>query len=140
MITALDALGKLDFLGRGQQVDLADVLQEELQRIGGEFRGARLVDLFRRLFERGEEISGRFGLDLVERRRLLFLDLEDGRRRLFIILPISHLKFLGAHWPPSHAPSSTAALFVRMRHAASGSGRTHRPFGSFLSRISPICN
>ena len=36
MVAALDALRELDLLGGGQQVDLADVLQEELQRVGGE--------------------------------------------------------------------------------------------------------
>ena len=34
MVAALDALRELDLLRRGQQVDLADVLQEELERVG----------------------------------------------------------------------------------------------------------
>ncbi len=36
VVAALDALGELDLLGCSEQVDLADVLQEELQRVGGD--------------------------------------------------------------------------------------------------------
>ena len=34
MVAALDPLRQLDLLRRGEQVDLADVLEEELQRVG----------------------------------------------------------------------------------------------------------
>src|SRR4051812_29982127 len=37
-IAALDALRELDLLGGGEQADLPDVLEEELQRIGGHVR------------------------------------------------------------------------------------------------------
>jgi hypothetical protein len=49
MIAALDPLGKLDLLRGGQERDLADVLQEELERIGRDLglfrlgRGGQLV-------------------------------------------------------------------------------------------------
>ena len=47
MLAALDALGELDLLRGGEQVDLADVLQEELQRVGGDLArlGGRLFAL-----------------------------------------------------------------------------------------------
>ena len=42
VVAALDPLRELDLLRRGQQVDLADVLEEELERLG---RDLALVDL-----------------------------------------------------------------------------------------------
>ena len=42
VVSALDPLRQLDLLSGGEQVDLADVLQEELQRLG---RDLTLVDL-----------------------------------------------------------------------------------------------
>ena len=47
MVAALDALRQLDLLRRGQQVDLADVLQEELERVG---RDVGRVEVERVLF------------------------------------------------------------------------------------------
>ncbi len=44
VVTSLDPLREADLLRRGQQIDLADVLQEELQRIDRD-----LVRLLRRL-------------------------------------------------------------------------------------------
>ena len=38
MLAALDALCELDLLSGREQRDLADVLQEELQRVGGDLR------------------------------------------------------------------------------------------------------
>src|SRR5690242_18521816 len=43
MVAALDPLRELDLLGGGQQLDLADVLQEELERVGRDLADA-LVD------------------------------------------------------------------------------------------------
>ena len=44
VVAALDPLRELDLLGGGEQVDLADVLQEELQRVGRDLeRLGRLV-------------------------------------------------------------------------------------------------
>ena len=100
MVAALDALGELDLLGGGQQIDLADVLQEELQRVGRELRSARLLDLLRRLLERSEEIGARLRVELVERRRLLVL-FGDDRDRLFLVLDCRSLNLLGAHRLPS---------------------------------------
>jgi hypothetical protein len=37
-VTALDALGEIDFFLGSQQADLADVLEEELQRVGRHVR------------------------------------------------------------------------------------------------------
>ncbi len=47
MLAALDALRELDLLRGGEQVDLADVLQEELQRVGADLArlGGRLLAL-----------------------------------------------------------------------------------------------
>ena len=43
MVAALDPLRELDLLGGGQQLDLADVLEEELERVGRDLADA-LVD------------------------------------------------------------------------------------------------
>src|SRR5437763_11885919 len=50
MVAALDPLGELDLLCRGEQVDLADVLEKELQRVGRDL--ARLFER-RRVFRDG---------------------------------------------------------------------------------------
>jgi hypothetical protein len=42
VVAALDALRELDLLRGGQQVDLADVLQEQLQRVGRDLARLRL--------------------------------------------------------------------------------------------------
>ena len=79
MVAALDALRELDLLGGGEQVDLADVLEEELQRVSGNL--ARLLgrllflllragdDLDVQLFECVVEVVdlARLELELVER-------------------------------------------------------------------------
>ena len=83
MVAALDALRQLDLLRCGEQIDLADVLQKELQRVGRDlarlFRGL-LLFLFRRgddldveLFERVVEVVHlpRLEVELVERERNL---------------------------------------------------------------------
>ena len=78
MVAALDALRELDFLRGGEQVDLADVLQEELERVGRDLRLrlglrlglllARVDDRDLRLLERRVELVelGRLELELVE--------------------------------------------------------------------------
>ena len=81
VIAELDPLGELDLLRRGEERHLADVLEEELQRVGRDLRlgrplllrvglallGADDVDLG--LFERGVELVqlGRIEVELVER-------------------------------------------------------------------------
>ena len=46
MVAALDALRELDFLRGGEQVDLADVFEEELQRVGRDLALDRRGNLF----------------------------------------------------------------------------------------------
>ena len=81
VVAELDPLRELDLLRRGEERHLADVLEEELQRVGRDLRlggplllgvglallGADDVDL--RLFERGVELVelGRIEVELVER-------------------------------------------------------------------------
>jgi hypothetical protein len=79
VLAALDALRELDLLRRGQQRDLADVLEEELQRVGRDLGlgldlglrivGVRVDDRDLRLVERGVDIVELRGLEvqLVER-------------------------------------------------------------------------
>jgi hypothetical protein len=82
VLTALDALGELDLLGRREQWDLADVLQEELKRVGRDLRlgldlGLGLVvrvdDRDLRLVEGGVELVElcRLEIELVESQREL---------------------------------------------------------------------
>jgi hypothetical protein len=90
VVAALDALGELDLLGRGQEGDLADVLEEELERVGRdlarlglEVEPGRLVgvvdDLDRELLERRVELVQLHGLELVaERERDLLVREEAG--------------------------------------------------------------
>ena len=111
MVAALDPLRELDLLRRGQQVDLADVLQEQLERIGRDLRAfdvervlfglLGLNDLDVQLLEQTVELVDlpRVERQLVERERDLLcgqlprlapglkelprlLDLEDTPRRL----------------------------------------------------------
>ena len=69
MVAALDALRELDLLRRRQQVDLADVLQEELQRVGGEL-DIRLL-LLELLRARRVEVGLSVCLERLSRRLLL---------------------------------------------------------------------
>jgi hypothetical protein len=89
MLAALDALRELDLLRRGEKRNLADVLQEELQRIGrdlGRRLGFRLGVIDRvsvddgdlRLFEGRVEVVelSRVEVQLIEREReLIGIDL-----------------------------------------------------------------
>jgi hypothetical protein len=49
MVAALDPLGELDLLRRSQQVDLADVFQEQLERVGRDVGGVEVERLLFRL-------------------------------------------------------------------------------------------
>jgi hypothetical protein len=71
MVTTLDPLRELDLLRGGQEVDLADVLQEELQRVGRELA----VDALLGLLDRGGvEVS--LGVDLRIERSGFRVDLD----------------------------------------------------------------
>jgi hypothetical protein len=67
MVAPLDLLRELDLLCRGQQIDLADVLEEELERVGGEFAG---LDVEVALV-RGVAVSAVNDLDLERVERLV---------------------------------------------------------------------
>jgi hypothetical protein len=84
VLAALDALRELDLLGRGEKRHLADVLQEELQRVGRDLRlglclGLGVVDCVRvddgdlRFLESGVEVVElcRIEVELVECEREL---------------------------------------------------------------------
>ena len=82
VLAALDALRELDLLRRGEQRHLADVLEEELERVGRDLRldlasgssaPRRVDDGDLRLVERGVEVVElrRLELQLVEREREL---------------------------------------------------------------------
>jgi hypothetical protein len=93
VVAALDPLRELDLLGRGEQVDLADVLQEQLERVGRDL--ARLLrrllflhfgtghDLDVKLFESVVEVVDlcRLELELIERHRDLVC------RQMTVLLP-----------------------------------------------------
>ena len=113
MVAALDALRELDLLRRGQQIDLADVLQEELERVGGELGVDLLLDL---LLPRRVEVGLRVRVGLrVERCRF---GVELGL--LFEVLGLGFELFRRAHAAPPR----------RMRNNRIATGRTHRPLGS----------
>ncbi len=120
MIAALDALCQLDLLGGGQQLDLADVLQEELQRVGRELRVYGLLHLFglRRV-----EVRCSVRRD-VERRDLFVLDYgRDLDVQLDFILElydVHHDYLVLAH----ETPSLAGAFPDRMRHCRRRTGRT----------------
>jgi hypothetical protein len=83
VLAALDALRELDLLRGRQQRDLADVLEEELQRVGRDLGlgldlglrlvGVRVDDRDLRFLESGVELVelGRLEVELVEREREL---------------------------------------------------------------------
>jgi hypothetical protein len=74
VLAALDALRELDLLGRSEEGHLADVLEEELERVGRDLRlglglrlgllGVRVHDRDLRLLERGVEVVELGGLEV----------------------------------------------------------------------------
>ena len=74
MVAALDPLGEGDLLCGGQQLDLADVLEEELEGVGRDLAGlldlldrfalARDEDLDLRLFERVVDLFDVAGVEV----------------------------------------------------------------------------
>ena len=83
MVAALDPLRELDLLRRGQQVDAADVLQEELQRVGGELDLERLDLLVVELLP-GLARKLLVELLVIVELRILELFLEIGGARLLL--------------------------------------------------------
>ena len=89
VLTALDALRELDLLCRGEQRDLADVLQEELQSVGRDLRlglDFRLGLVRRRRDDRDLRLVER-RVDVVELRRLELQLVERERDLLGVQLP-----------------------------------------------------
>ena len=88
MVTALDPLRQLHLLRRGQQVDLADVLQEQLQRVRRELDLQRLL-LLARVVELGVgHLHGlRLRLQLLHELQLGLLP-QEGRPSSFF--PCAH--------------------------------------------------
>jgi len=114
MVAALDPLRELDLLRSGQQVDLADVAQEELQRVGRDLarlgdrvllvRRARVddldVDVAQRLVEivdlsRVEVELAEADRDLLGRQRPRFLRRLEQRARLVGVEDPGHLGSYG---------------------------------------------
>ena len=96
MVAALDALGELDLLGRREQRDLADVLEEELERVRRDLARLRLEvelgrvvglvdDLDVELLERRVELVQLQRLELVAERERDLLVREEAR-----LLPLAH--------------------------------------------------
>ena len=115
-------------LGGGEQVDLADVLQEELQRVGGELRVDDLLDI---LGLHGVEVGLRV-LCGVERRDFLVI-LYDDRLDLDRLVLEHRRVDVGVrngdalHVDPylAHGPPSLPELDVhRMRNCRKRTGRT----------------
>ena len=154
MVAALDALRELDLLRGGEQVDLADVLEEELQRVGRDLARllrrlvllvlvARRHDLDLELFERVVEVVdlGRLEIELVERDRDLV-----GAELAVLAARVSRSAFASSVSSRSDdalrcgAASSVALTpfpprgtgFWRCRTVPVASDKRHRPNGSSL--------
>ena len=86
VVAALDALRKLDLLRRGEQVDLADVLEEELQRVRRDL--ARLCDrlLLLDLVDDGNDLDLHLLERLVELVHLPRVELELVERERDVVL------------------------------------------------------
>src|SRR4051812_1853921 len=117
MVAALDALGELDLLRGGEQIDLADVLQEELERVG-----------------RDLELDGHFLL--VEDRGVVRLSTLVVCGRNVVLFHLVDFveewagQVLGHARSPLLPPSAPKPR--RMRNSCSPIGRMTRPYGSFL--------
>src|SRR5438270_306858 len=147
VVAALDPLRKLDFLRRGEQLDLADVLEEELQRVGRDlarlgFRFLVLLHLDRchhfdvQLFERAVEVVQLAGVEveLVQCKRDLLraqraagclrgLEEVTCLTRVQNVRDLANLPhFLRAHWAPC---LGDAALCLPHRTRAMGRSAHH---------------
>ena len=150
MVAALDPLRELDLLRGGEQLDLADVLEEELERVGRDLadglveprlllrlrlRRLRVDDLDLQLLERAVDVVDlrRLEIELVERERdLLGADPPGG------LAASSRLRASSVSRTSLGDASTTAvsAMLPLLRDAGgchcSGAGRRHRPFGSYF--------
>ena len=150
MVSALDPLGELDLLGGGQERDLADVLEEELERVGRDLARLRLEielgvvvfgdDLDVQLVESGVEILDliRVEIELVKGDR----DLVMREKPCFLPLPHERQRGVVAVGRPLHGCSSpldsshlqTPSLTVcRIPRAVNGSGVTIHACDAALS-------
>ena len=118
MVAALDPLRELDLLRGGQQVDLADVLEEELQRIGRELDVDGLLDLFRlRCVEVRLCVLG-----CVQGRDLFVRGGVDGDLDFGLLLEVGSLN---VDLDLAHSsPSVTKLPMNRMRNCRKRTGRT----------------
>src|SRR6266545_4730105 len=143
VIAALDALRQLDLLRGGEEVDLADVLEKELQRVGRDLArlfGWRLVFLVRagddldlELFERVVEVVdlSRLEIELVERERDLVgaqvpVDLSDLEERLRVVRlqeVDNGLRWCGHLLGCAHSVPPSWTGVATMPHCASWPGR-----------------
>src|SRR5213592_882655 len=162
MLAALDALRELDLLGGGEKVDLADVLQEELQRVGRDLaRRLRLLlllvvpvlhDLDLQLLERVVEVVDLRGVEIeLAERRADLLGAERPRRAAGFQQPLRFVRLehlgdarrLGPLPLLPHYGSSSGLVAVRT-HPIRGCGTLswvpdgrHRPNGSFFAQRVP---
>src|SRR5262249_36504783 len=120
VIAALDALRELDLLGGGEEVDLAYVLEEELQRVGRDLELDHHLLLVELRPVEWMALLDFFVVRVVVERVVDFV--EEGS-----VLVVRHR---------SLSPSSTAPT-RRMRNSCKRAGRTPRPDGSFLRAIGP---
>src|SRR5436190_12887003 len=119
VVAALDALRELDLLRGGEQVDLADVLQKELQRVGRDLELDGILLVERRAVDRLNL------LDLV-----VFVGVVDSFVDIVEKGPVRVLRHR------SLSPSSPAPTW-RMRNSCKRAGRTCRPDGSFVRAVGP---
>src|SRR5262249_60151730 len=113
-VAALDLLRELDLLRGREQVDLADVLQEHLERVGRELELDRLL-----LGRRELVVEARAAV-----RCVLLVERRDVHVRLVRVQ-----RYVVLH---------DQALYPgRMRNSRTGVGRTHGPSGSFSGRPGP---
>jgi hypothetical protein len=124
VVAALDALGEPHLLRGGEQVDLADVLEEQLQRVGRDLtRLRRLLGLFASLgddldlglLERDVELVelSRVQVELVERER----DLLRRQRAVLLARSEQRPRFIRVKDVPNR-PASRLLFWCVSVHSA----------------------
>ena len=149
MVAALDPLRELDLLGGGQQLDLADVLEEELERVGRDLTDGLVEPRLYLRLRLGRLRVDDLDLQLLERP----VDLLD-LRRLELELVERKCDLLGADPPGGLCRLEQVPCFLRLENLDRGSflrsccghlpllrdaggclqyaRRRHRPFGSYF--------